>query len=454
MKPNVSHRILAVLLTICLTVSMAACGGGANSASSSAPAPASTPASDGSGAAPAAEPITIEYWNINDESFGGPAVQSLVDKFNATNDKNITVNNRLITGSYTGVIQNLQAALVADNYPGVVQISYSYLNYFAENFPYVSPQEIVTKYCPDDSEWINMNFLDSVSGLANTTNGDMLALPYAVSQPILFVNKDMLAKAGIDPETVPATWDDVLDICAKIKAATGDYGIYIESGDNIFWQLGMVLSAGAEMYEMENGKCVPKFNSEEGKVGWQVLQDLYTNNYTVSMTVEEGLAAFISGKIAIIGVSTARAAYFTENCDFALTSWECPGYDGHETRTATGGNMLVTVAKDEAQIKACWEFLKFLYQPENLKVFIEATGYLPPIVGMEDELTDFINNAVGIQTGIDSLKHATAWTSWPGPNGLEVEQIMYNMRDSITAGADISTALSDAEAKVKALMDY
>lgn len=446
-----TKRILAMLLSLCLVISMAACG---SSSSGSGSAPATSDQNYAAAAQDAAEPVTIEYWNINDESFGGAAVQSLVDKFNETNDKNITVVNKLITGSYTGVIQNLQASLAAGTYPGVVQISYSYLNYFAENFPYVSPQEIITNYCPDDAEWIKMNFLDSVAGLAETTSGDMLALPYAVSQPILFVNQDMLSAAGIDPDIVPKTWDEVVDICAKIKDTTGDYGIYIESGDNIFWQLGMVLSAGAEMYEMENGKCVPKFNSEEGQIGWKVLQDLYTNNYTVSMTPEEGLAAFISGKVAAIGVSTARAAYFTQNCDFNLTSWECPGYEGHDVKTATGGNMLVTVAKDEAQIKACWEFLKFLYQPENLRTFIEATGYLPPIVGMETELSDFINNAVGIQTGIDSLQHATAWTSWPGPNGLEVEQIMYNMRDSITAGSDIPTALAGAEAKVLSLMDY
>ena len=443
MKPT-TKRILSAMLATCLSLSMTACGGSSGSSSSGE---ANSPSGE-------AEPITIEYWNINDESFGGPAVQELVDKFNETNDQNITVVNRLITGSYTGVIQNLQASVAAGTYPGVVQISYSYLNYFAENFPYVSPQEIITDYCPDDADWINMNFLDSVANIANTINGDMLALPYAISQPILFVNRDMLAAAGVDPDQAPTTWDEVMEICAQIKENTGDYGIYIESGDNIFWQLGMVLSAGAEMYEMVDGKCVPTFNSEEGQVGWQVLQDLYTNNYTVSMTTEEGLAAFISGKVAIIGVSTARAAYFTENCDFDLGAWECPGYEGHELKTATGGNMLVTVAQGEDQIKACWEFLKFLYEPENLKVFIEATGYLPPIVGMEEELSDFINNTVGIQTGIDSLQHATAWTSWPGPNGLEVEQIMYNMRDSITAGADIPTALADAEARVAALMDY
>ena len=443
MKPT-TKRILSAMLAVCLSLSMTACGGSSGSSSSGE---ANSPSGE-------AEPITIEYWNINDESFGGPAVQELVDKFNETNDQNITVVNRLITGSYTGVIQNLQASVAAGTYPGVVQISYSYLNYFAENFPYVSPQEIITDYCPDDADWINMNFLDSVANIANTINGDMLALPYAISQPILFVNRDMLAAAGVDPDQAPTTWDEVMEICAQIKENTGDYGIYIESGDNIFWQLGMVLSAGAEMYEMVDGKCVPTFNSEEGQVGWQVLQDLYTNNYTVSMTTEEGLAAFISGKVAIIGVSTARAAYFTENCDFDLGAWECPGYEGHELKTATGGNMLVTVAQGEDQIKACWEFLKFLYEPENLKVFIEATGYLPPIVGMEEELSDFINNTVGIQTGIDSLQHATAWTSWPGPNGLEVEQIMYNMRDSITAGADIPTALADAEARVAALMDY
>jgi ABC-type glycerol-3-phosphate transport system substrate-binding protein len=52
----------------------------------------------------AQRPVEIEYWNINTETFGGPAVAQLIDKFNETigKEKNIVVVNRFITDGYGG----------------------------------------------------------------------------------------------------------------------------------------------------------------------------------------------------------------------------------------------------------------------------------------------------------------------------------------------------------------
>ena len=38
---------------------------------------------------------TIQYININSESMGGQKVQAMIDKFNETNGKNITVEYRV-----------------------------------------------------------------------------------------------------------------------------------------------------------------------------------------------------------------------------------------------------------------------------------------------------------------------------------------------------------------------
>ena len=45
----------------------------------------------------------------------------------------------------------------------------------------------------------------------------MLSFPFNSSSPILYFNKDILAKAGVDADNPPKTWPDVWAAARKIK---------------------------------------------------------------------------------------------------------------------------------------------------------------------------------------------------------------------------------------------
>ena len=49
-------------------------------------------------------------------------------------------------------------------------------------------------------------FVSAVSGYYTTTDGKMLSMPYNSSTPVLWVNKDLMKKAGLDPEMDLSTW--------------------------------------------------------------------------------------------------------------------------------------------------------------------------------------------------------------------------------------------------------
>ena len=80
------------------------------------------------------EKIVIEYWHINSETVGGKTVDELVKEFNESND-HIEVVARYNPDEYKGLMQNLQAETAAGNAPAVVQIGWTYLNYFQIIFP-------------------------------------------------------------------------------------------------------------------------------------------------------------------------------------------------------------------------------------------------------------------------------------------------------------------------------
>lgn len=107
-------------------------------------------------------------------------------------------------------------------YPGVVQVGWNYLNYFAENFPqYVSPTTIVDQYCPEDKDFLNEKFEDNITELATAVNGEILGLPYAASTPVVFYNADIFKEAGLDPDNPPETFDEWLTAGQQIKDKTG-----------------------------------------------------------------------------------------------------------------------------------------------------------------------------------------------------------------------------------------
>src|SRR5262249_14324365 len=62
-------------------------------------------------------------------------------------------------------------------------------------------------------------YLPVVTGYYADVSGNLLSLPFNVSTPILYYNKDQFRQAGLDPERVPATWPEVEEAGQKLRAA-------------------------------------------------------------------------------------------------------------------------------------------------------------------------------------------------------------------------------------------
>ena len=109
-------------------------------------------------------PIEIEYWYPNAETQGGKTVTELIEKFNASQDK-IEVKGVYNAGMYQGLMQNLQSAVAAGKSPALVQIGWSYREYFSNNFSYVEPQSIIEKHFPEDKKVFRRKVLRQYFGI-------------------------------------------------------------------------------------------------------------------------------------------------------------------------------------------------------------------------------------------------------------------------------------------------
>lgn len=123
-----------------------------------------------SGAETTKEPIEITFWHVYSENFGAPVIKEMVEEFNNTHD-DIKVKEVYNPDMYPGLMQNLQAEVAAGNPPSICMIGYNYIKYFAANFNYISPQDLVDQYVPEDKDYLSTTFLDNVLSLAQVEIG-------------------------------------------------------------------------------------------------------------------------------------------------------------------------------------------------------------------------------------------------------------------------------------------
>ncbi|GMA69651.1 hypothetical protein GCM10025879_08970 [Leuconostoc litchii] len=75
---------------------------------------------------------------------------------------------------------------------------------------------------------------------------NLVGLPYSLSTPVLYYNKTMLSKYGVDPQTL-STWEGVSAAAKKIKEASGNYGLYIQEPGDTWAQQSLILSNGGSI---------------------------------------------------------------------------------------------------------------------------------------------------------------------------------------------------------------
>ena len=277
-----------------------------------------------------------------------------------------------------------------------------------------------------------------------------------MSTPLLFYNADMCREAGLDPENPPTTWEEVGVWAKAIRDTTGNYGFAIQNPSDTWSIIPMFLSAGKESIIQNNdGVYSADLYSDDTVAAWTMLQDYTKEGLHVQLTLDEAVAAFAGGQLGMMLTTSGRAAYFKENCSFDVQSCMQPTFEGHDLNVCIGGNVLSIIGEDEAQIKASWEFIKFLLQPENIGTWCEATGYLPPTKNAEeDPAVQAILDANHLMAAaVAERDYAAQWTSWPGKNGLQVDQYLVNMRDSIMSNFDdVATAIQTTEDTINELL--
>src|SRR5215510_7260792 len=184
----------------------------------------------------AQEPVTMTFWvrAVN------PLIQTLVDEWNATHDNQI----ELTEIPPDEFVTKFAAAIAGGEAPDIVGIDLIYTPAFAAEGQLVDITEKVQQ----------LPFLDDLSPAhvaLGTYEGANYAVPFAAEGSFLIYNRGLFEAAGLDPDSPPTTWDEILEAARAITALGDDtYGYYFAgscAGCNAFTFLPYIWASGGDV---------------------------------------------------------------------------------------------------------------------------------------------------------------------------------------------------------------
>lgn len=322
----------------------------------------------------------VHFWH----AFGGrlgELVAAQVEDFNASQSEYVVVQSR--KGNYSETLNSGIAAFRAGEQPHILMVfEVGTATMMAARGAVRPVHEVMAQ---SGAAFDQDAYIGAVKGYYTSTKGDMLSLPFNASTPVLWVNRDAMAAAGVDPDTDLSTWQNVDTALTALKAGGEDcplvtawqswihlenfsayHDVPFASKDNGF--------AGLDTELMLNGKAqVAHLNAmgqwaKDGKF-------IYTGRRN------EGGANFRAGDCALFTESSAGYAGIKKEATFdfevrPLPYWEGVGNSPQNTIIG-GASLWVMEGHSEDEYKGAGEFLSFLSSTDVQAAWHQDTGYLP-----------------------------------------------------------------------------
>lgn len=404
----------------------------------------------GDGGVDSGGPVEIEYWNINDQALGLREVNGYIRQYEERNP-NVTVRNQSFE-DYTVLVERIQTSLASNRPPDVAQIGFFYLDYVPNNFPFKAAEQLAERYAP--SGFLADNFSDRVLDLGRF-GGEVVAMPYSLSNPVIYYNADMLSEAGVDPENPPRTWEEWREAARRVTDVTGDPALFLDVDTYI--SQAMVESNGGRMLGCAGGEATASFDSPEAVEAIGLWDEMIEEGLILYAEPEAGSQSFLSQNAAAYVTSIADRAGLQAQASFDFRGTYFPTFGDREVRLPTGGNMLFVLSQDEAKERAAWRFVEHLLSPESLTAWTKGTGYLPPREGVADDpryLGAFLEENSIQRVAVEQLDDSVTWVAFPGPNGLQASNALSDALQSAFSGqTGAQEALRDAAAEVDGLIE-
>jgi sn-glycerol 3-phosphate transport system substrate-binding protein len=416
------------------------------------------------------EPVDITLWhglNVENED----AIQRITDEYNASQNRvHVQSENQ---GGYLETIDKFFQS-TQDDRPEIVM----FVDYTTQQV-IDSGTVIPTQACVEADGYDTSQIQPSTIA-AYSAAGVQWGMPFNVSNPVLYYNRDMFEAAGLDPNRPPQSLEELRQYSQQlVDSGAATYGLAIESGSGSGggWYIEQWFANMGELYaDNGNGRLAPATEVlYDGPRGVELL------SYVQSL-INDGLAVYVgdnaggADQLLKMADSSAPAAMALGSSAFlgtvisTLAGGLVPGLGAEDigvgpmpgpvpppTALVGGAAVYVTEGKSDAEAAAAWDFMKYMVSPEVQSLFATLTGYVP----MRSDALE-IEPAVSVyrddpryRVAYDQLVKTPDSPASLGPilgPQREIRSITANAVAEIFNGGDVQSALTNAADQSNALL--
>lgn len=292
------------------------------------------------------------------------------------------------------------------------------------------------------------------------TEGKTWGIPFQRSTPVMYYNKEAFAAAGLDPETPPATWDELVEMgqTLTLRDAGGtvtQWGVRIPSSGFPSWLFtGLVASNGQDGLANDAGTEV-YFNTPEVIGALEYLVSLADDHGVMEPGILDWGAtpqAFMDGQVAIAWTTTGNLTNIRTNAPFDFGVAMLPANERRGAPTG-GGNFYLFDGSSDEQAQAAVDFVRWATEPEQAAKWSIDTGYVAPRADTweTDVMKAYAQDVPGALVARDQLEYAVPeLATFQGP---QVTQIMNdNIAAAIVGDKTPAQAMADAQTAADAIL--
>jgi sn-glycerol 3-phosphate transport system substrate-binding protein len=404
-------------------------------------------------------PVTIEFWH----AMSGDRIdliQGIVDDFMKENP-NITVNVQY-SGSYNETLNKVVSAHRAGNAPSVFHLYEVGTLGMIKSGMVVAVDELATKF----NQPINWDeFFVPVHNYYKY-QGQHYSMPFNSSTPLVYINKTLFERAGLDPNNPPKTFADIRKAAVALKNSGIDSPITWNLHSWYFEQMYCLQDAPFVNNSNGRGEELPTqvlFNQEAGVKSLEWWVGMYNDG--LFMDVGPGWsnhrAAFGSGEAAMIMSSSSDVNLLTKTLEekgWELGTGYLPRPQGATGGVAIGGGSLwLTQNHTPEEELAALKLVTYISSDKPQMAWHKGTGYFPVRKTAMDKLENegwFVENP-NYKTAFDQLLLSPESLNTAGSLlGVfpETRAIIEGKIQECYQGKDVKVALDEAAEEVNSLI--
>ena len=396
-----------------------------------------------SDAASAHGPIKIWYSNNEQEIAWG---QQVVAAWNAANPNEQVTAEQIPTGKSSEDV--IGAAITAGTEPCLIY------NTSPAAVPGFQKQGglIDLSSFPDGTSYIESR-TGALAKQYASTDGHYYQLPWKSNPVMIFYNKDVLTKAGVDTTNPPlATYEEFLATSKKIvDSGAAQYAIYPAPSSEFyqswfdFYPLFAAATGGKQL--VADGKS--QFNTPEGLAVADFWKQIYTEKLAGNETYTGD--SFADGKTAMAIVGPWAISVYKDKVNWGVVPVPTAnGMTADQIHTFSDAKNVGMYASCTNQGTA-WDFLKFSTTQDQDGQLLTLTGQMPLRTDLPTTYAEYFAANPDYKLFADQAARTVEV-----PNTANSVEIWQTFRDAWTSAvifgkSDVQQAMTDAATKIDQL---